>query len=136
MYIKEFEELRNKGAGYKTLSKMIVNSLYGRLGMRKKNEKTILIKSNDYLDYLSKYNILSASFLSTFALITYEVKDDSSLFSNIAIASAITSKARIKLYEGYMSVIKNGGRVLYSDTDSIFAAFTKDVSNEKHGDVY
>lgn len=136
LYIKEFEELRKKGGEYKTLSKMIVNSLYGRLGMRKKNEKTILIKSNEYLDYLSKYNIISASFLSKHALISYETKDDTSLFSNIAIASAITSKARIKLYEGYMSVIKNGGRVLYSDTDSIFAAYKRDVTNEIHGEIF
>jgi hypothetical protein len=32
-------------------------------------------------------------------------------------------------------VIKNGGRLLYSDTDSIFAAFQRDVQNEIHGEV-
>lgn len=135
-YIKEFEELRNKGGEYKTLSKMIVNSLYGRLGMKKKNEQTSIINSNEYLDYLEKYNIVSASFLSNYALITYEKENNSNLFSNIAIASAITSKARIKLYEGYMSVINNGGRILYSDTDSIFAAYNRDVTNEKHGEIF
>ena len=48
----------------------------------------------------------------------------------------ITSKARIKLYRAYKDVIKNEGRILYSDTDSIFAAFKKDVLNQKHGDVF
>jgi hypothetical protein len=56
--------------------------------------------------------------------------------TNIAIAAAITSKARIKLYHAQKSVIKNNGRLLYSDTDSIIAAYDKDVSNEYHGEIF
>ena len=52
------------------------------------------------------------------------------------IASAITSKGRIKLYEAQQSVIKNNGRLLYSDTDSIYASFSHDVSNLQHGEVF
>ena len=56
--------------------------------------------------------------------------------NNIVIAAAITSKARIKLFKAQQNVIKNGGRLLYSDTDSIFAAFKRDVTNERHGEVF
>jgi hypothetical protein len=34
-----------------------------------------------------------------------------------------------------MEVIKNKGRLLYSDTDSVFASFNHDVINEKHGEI-
>ena len=56
--------------------------------------------------------------------------------NNIVIASCITSKARIKLYRAQEEVLKNKGRMLYSDTDSIFASFEKDVTGEKHGEIY
>ena len=56
--------------------------------------------------------------------------------SNVAISSAITSKARIRLYNAQQSVIKNGGRMLYSDTDSIIAAYKKNVINETHGEIF
>ena len=55
---------------------------------------------------------------------------------SICIASSITSKARIKLYKAQQSVISNQGRILYSDTDSIFASYKKNVLNETHGEVY
>jgi len=45
--------------------------------------------------------------------------------SNVLISASITSKARIKLYRGMMDVIKIGGRLIYTDTDSIIAAFNK-----------
>jgi hypothetical protein len=43
--------------------------------------------------------------------------------ANIAVAACITSKARIKLYQAIRDVELSGGRVLYCDTDSVFAAF-------------
>jgi hypothetical protein len=59
--------------------------------------------------------------------------------SNILISASITSKARIKLYKGMMEVVNNEGRILYTDTDSIIAAFKKNnyknVLNKKMGEV-
>jgi DNA polymerase elongation subunit (family B) len=40
---------------------------------------------------------------------------------NMAIASTITSHARIILYNLYIEVEKIGGKLCYSDTDSVFA---------------
>jgi len=60
--------------------------------------------------------------------------------SNVSVAAAITSKARIRLYKGFLEVKKNGGRLLYCDTDSIVAAFAlksyKRVLNTYLGDVF
>jgi len=55
--------------------------------------------------------------------------------SNVIYAAIITSKARIKLYKSFISVQNNGGRLLYCDTDSIFAAYKKDVTGETHGEI-
>jgi len=115
---------------------MVVNSLYGRLAMKKKNEKTELINIDEFYNIINKYKINSASFYSKYVLISYESDNNYNLLSNIAISSATTAKARIKLYNAYKSVIKNNGRILYSDTDSIFAAYKKNVINEKHGEIY
>jgi hypothetical protein len=45
---------------------------------------------------------------------------------NVSYASAIASKARIKLYKAFLEVIADGGRILYCDTDSIFSAYCND----------
>lgn len=73
--------------------------------------------------------------ISDFFLLKKKIKKKPK--ANVAIAAAITAKARIKLYRGFLEVIKNGGRVLYCDTDSIFAAFPKDknVENKKLGEI-
>ena len=63
------------------------------------------------------------------AFIGYRKKEKS--ISNVLISASITSKARIKLYRGIDEVIKNGGRVLYTDTDSIIAAFKENEYENK-----
>lgn len=45
----------------------------------------------------------------------------------MAVAAAITAKARIKLYRAFQEVQRAGGRILYCDTDSVFAAFDKNA---------
>ena len=56
-------------------------------------------------------------------IISQKLKKKKKIKSNIAISSAITSKSRIKLYNEFSNVINNKGKLLYCDTDSIFATF-------------
>jgi hypothetical protein len=46
--------------------------------------------------------------------------------SNVLISASITAKARIKLYKGIIELYKENGRIIYTDTDSIIAAFKKE----------
>jgi hypothetical protein len=55
---------------------------------------------------------------------------------NIAVASSISSKARVKLYKAFGEVLGNKGRLLYCDTDSIFAEFENDVTDTKMGEIF
>lgn len=135
-FVNYFTEIRKKDDIHKTFGKLIINSLYGRLGMGDIEKESMIIENKDYEKYTKELNILSFKEINNLMLINYELNEKekkNNLKKNIALASAITSKARIKLYRAQQDVINNNGRILYSDTDSIFAAYKKDVTNEVHG---
>ena len=119
----------------KIYGKTIINSLYGRMGMRDRDSESTILNSDEWLEFSKKNNILQYRVIGDYILA--EIKTDRKKRSkgNIAIASAITSKGRVMLYNAQQSVLNNGGRLCYSDTDSIFACYSRDVSKEKHGDV-
>ena len=50
---------------------------------------------------------------------------------NVSYSSAIASKARIKLHKMFVKVINDGGRILYCDTDSIFAGYKIDDKRDE-----
>jgi hypothetical protein len=123
----------------------MINSLYGRFGMDENNEYSFFCKSDMLNYYQKKINIISYMKINNIYIINSlndnKLKKEFNLSlkkekSNVAIASAITSKARIKLHKAQKDVIKNGGRLLYSDTDSIFAAYKTNVDNQIHGSIF
>ena len=144
-YVNFFAELRKKSESYNSFGKLMINSMYGRLGMKNINSYSF-IEEYKNLDYLrKKIDIIAYKELNEIILV--EAENNKKLLNflnisskksknNIVLASCITSKARIKLYKAQDEVIKNKGRILYSDTDSIFAAFKKNVLGEKHGEIY
>lgn len=108
------EKFKKKSNLHKKIGKMLVNSFYGRLGLGDDME----------LQQLSEYKTdlnINNNFIKT-------TKISQKPLANIAVASVIASKARIRLYQAFLDVKKNNGRVLYCDTDSVFAAFN-DVEN-------
>lgn len=149
-YLDFFQKWREMGGEYKTFSKLMVNSLYGRMGMQPDESKNIFVYEEEMPYYLENFEVKHARQVNNMFLLEltnyskYSHLDKKNIdstnigrhTSNVVIAAAITSKARIKLYRGFVSVIKNGGRILYSDTDSIFASFTKDVLGETHGEIF
>ena len=131
-FINKNNEIRKKGGLYKQIGKNNNNTLYGRLGMNPLRwEEEITNKIENWNNY-EKIIEINGLFLG--------YKRTEKKISNILIAAQITSKARIKLYKGIKEVINNGGRILYTDTDSIIAAFNKDkyltVLDKMMGEVY
>jgi hypothetical protein len=102
------------------ISKLLLNSLYGRFGMSPETENHIII-SNDNEQFLLDYKILNVLDLNNGnSLLTYNRKETShntNLNISIPIASAITAMARV-----YMSQFKKNPlfELLYTDTDSAF----------------
>jgi len=144
-FVSFFNDIKNKGNEYKTFGKLMINSLYGRFGMDENNEYSFFCKSDMLNYYQKKINIISYMKINNIYIINSlndnKLKKEFNLSlkkekSNVAIASAITSKARIKLHKAQKDVIKNGGRLLYSDTDSIFAAYKTNVDNQIHGSIF
>lgn len=144
-YVNFFTKMRDEGGIYNIFGKLMINSTYGRLGMRDIDTHSFIMEKQEIEKIEKKIEIKKMRELNNFFLIeaTHDKNlekilkiDKKNIKNNLIIAATITSKARIKLYRAQKDVLKNGGRLLYSDTDSIFAAFKKDVTNEKHGDVF
>jgi len=53
--------------------------------------------------------------------------------TNVGLAAAVTSHARIILYKLFEEVIARGGTILYTDTDSIFAQIPSNPFNLPFG---
>lgn len=134
-FIKNFVEINNKireiSPMHKQIGKNNNNTFYGRLGMDPKRlEEEILseVKNEKKYEKIIEKNGV---------YVGYSKKEKS--VSNVLVSAAITSKARIKLYKGMMEVEKVGGRIIYTDTDSIIAAFKKKtyekILNKKIGEV-
>ena len=125
-FIKNLSSLRSIGEGGSAVGKVLINSFYGRLGMADSAVKFSLdLKKNG-----------SSSGRASFGFTKHKIKLVDR--SNIGVAAAITAKARIKLYKGFLSIMEAGGRPLYCDTDSIFAAFPRGaaVENRQLGEIY
>lgn len=117
------------------LWKIIPNSFIGRIGIRPEYEKTIIIKDKDYDP--RKLNVISDKKINNIWVVRlrdYSTKER--VQGNVLYAAIVTSKARILWWKSASEVISKGGRLLYCDTDSIFAAYKTNVLGEKHGDIY
>jgi len=135
-FVEYFSKLRRKSNMDNIFWKLFVNSIYGRMGMSENLEKTEIISKKRYKKIEKKKKIIKEIMLNNAMIVTYiDDRKEKEIESNVSIAATITSKARIKLFKAYKSVIKEGGRLLYSDTDSIFAAYERNVIGEKHGEV-
>lgn len=136
-FVEYFKKLRKKSEFDNVFWKLFINSIYGRMGMEESNVKTEIVDQLKYKRIELKKQIIKEIIINKVIVVTYVEKNDKKdIDSNVCIAAAITSKARIKLYKAYKEVIKNGGRLLYSDTDSVFAAYTRNVIGENHGEIF
>ncbi len=150
----------DKGTPLNTLLKLLMNSLYGKFGMKLDTTESKLINLEEIKEYVSIYDVKNLSILNSKALITMEKEpiidklnsllvnqfitiDDYLKFKNIKpnfnnnsavqIASAITAYARIEIDKFKRDPNLD---VYYSDTDSIFcqnAISSKYISDTELG---
>jgi hypothetical protein len=137
-FVKTFTELRKKDKKHNMICKSIINSLYGRLGMSPLNEKTKIMSIDEFNIIKKKYedDIISETHINNIVIAEIKKIRNYNVSANVSIAAIIASKARVKLMQGFIDVSENGGRVLYTDTDSIFASFKKKVDNMTFGEVF
>ncbi|CAB3994981.1 uncharacterized transposon-derived [Paramuricea clavata] len=109
--------------GMRALSKLMLNSFWGKFAQRSNMAKVELIKDPQvYFDYLSldEINVLVVRFVSDEMVeLRYEYNEnfvEPNARTNVVIAAFTTAYARLKLYEVLDQLQE---RVLYYDTDSV-----------------
>lgn len=137
-YINHFYDIKKNSTGsLRYLAKLKLNSLYGMFGRRSENLKVINVKNEEIAEMLKTklikniidlnngYSILVCETnLDYLTVKKYNLKVDGDVMSlkkptyaNVAIASAITSEAQMKMmeYKNHPDFL-----VYYTDTDSLF----------------
>jgi len=139
-FVSEFGGIKEKSTGAaKVIAKLILNSLYGRLGMKNELNKTVVIPTedaikihlaypvidnfplSDQLEYI-RYNsepdkeLCNQSGIDYLKLLLKNDNDTPEINSAPGVAAAITAYSRM-----YMNKLKNipNNECFYSDTDSI-----------------
>lgn len=141
-FVAKFISVKNLGGFYGVFGKLMINSLYGSFGLKDEEEfvyftfseeefESILFNMN-VSNFYKINNVYYILIKKDFKSLKFFKKDQkkNGLLRNVSYCSAIAAKARIKLYKAFKEVEKDGGRLLYCDTDSIFAAYKKNDFRE------
>lgn len=147
LFIKHFYEKEgilldidsiSKNSGYRSLSKLLLNSLWGRLGMNTNKPKKAFINTSDRLLELltnPSYDVKNFHELSDDSiLLTYELKaecEQIQSYVNVVLAAYTSALARIHLYS-YLDMLRK--RCLYHDTDSIIFTCKQNEDHPELGD--
>jgi len=126
-FVNKYYELKQKYKERKEYFKLILNSLSGKFGQREHETKIIQIDETDFIGDFEleneKYYVFNGYGFKTKVLEKRKY--------NVAIASAASSYARVKLYK---MMEKAKFNVVYCDTDSIFTSEILPTS-DKLGDL-
>ena len=144
-YLHEYEQRENikldpskvrRNEGLRFISKILLNSIWGYLGMRENLPKTRYV--NTYSEVVKFFTsnttkVLDAALVGDdLMFLQHQMIDDASDVprkSNVILASFTTANARVILYS-YLSKIKNPSNILYCDTGSIMYVQDSDYKSE------
>lgn len=125
-YVNYFYEMKvnsERNSPYFIIAKLLLNSLYGRLGMNPVKEKHVIIKNSESFNIFNNYNVTNVVNLNyNKELISYldfkEDLEEKDIILNISVptAAAVTAFARLYMYK-----FKNlkDTNIYYTDTDSL-----------------
>tara|TARA_R110000737_G_scaffold9316_2_gene25072 strand:+ start:99 stop:4193 length:4095 start_codon:yes stop_codon:yes gene_type:complete len=122
-------------AGMRAISKLCLNSLWGKFGQRTNMGKCEIVSTKQqYLEilYNPKYeNVQWIDIAEDKLQVSYVIKEEyveNDYNTNMAVACFTTSRARMRLYEEALKTLDR--QVLYFDTDSV--VYVYDKNNPKH----
>ena len=144
-FVNEFLNLRERGSYYNFFCKNVINGLYGSFALNEDDSFFVIsMDQSEFSFYHSKVDVISFTKIGNAYIIKikknikskkiFNKKNNWDLDNkkrNLSYAAIISSKARIKLNNSLNDVINAGGRLYYTDTDSIFAGFKKNYKNKK-----
>lgn len=120
-FIDELYELRmqaEKDSVDSFISKLLMNSCYGRFGLNLNRETIVQDDGMLAMSDVTPYEFETGEFIDGMPVIHRFVKMETRIdsFTNVAIAAWVTAHARIRMHRHYM---KFQDRLFYSDTDSV-----------------
>ena len=128
-YVDYWYNIKKNSKGSKrNLSKLMLNSLYGKFGTRADRERYIINPNKEWIR--KNYNDWNLNDFEKFEVWSNKFKFVAP-YVNLPIILYITSLSRLRLYE---YIEKCEGDIYYCDTDSVFTTKNIDVS-DKLGDV-
>jgi hypothetical protein len=125
----EMKSNSEKGSPDYIISKLLLNSLYGRFGMSPYKEKHIILSSGEASEYYQKYRVtnviplknINKEIISYIDDITIKHRDYSPKMNiSVPIASAVTAYGRMHMSYYKMMCERLGIILFYSDTDSLY----------------
>lgn len=147
-YVRDFYNIKAKSTDLveKAVAKSLLNNLLGRFGLNIYKPITDLISEEQFNEIVQSKRLHTFVQIEDMYLTSYESKISKDLCDSfdvdykntvlnnlkanketehtffdvsIAIASAVTSYARISIAKSKLSVLNNSGKIFYSDTDSL-----------------
>jgi hypothetical protein len=121
----------------RNISKLLMNSMYGRFGMHTENIHHKIVNTKQLTDIANHFSILGEIPLGNFVLVTYTLKESTTQLgsqqsqnlisllegspsnTNVAIAAAVTSYSRMIINQYKLDALALGLEIYYSDTDSL-----------------
>lgn len=130
-FVEEFFAIKSNSVGPKrSVAKLALNSTYGKFG-QKFTEDRPYYKTGDMYEVMEDESLVSMKNLpgTEFWIgVGYEESTVTRPFQNVAIASYVTSHARVELAKAVLNCDDHGVRVYYTDTDSIHVPHGADIS--------
>jgi len=117
-FITELYDIRlksDKNSADSVIAKLLMNSCYGRFGINRMREGLSLMASSDH----TKLKAMDLPGGNTLLLST-ELEEAERIFSNVGIASYVTSYARVHMHKLFMQSPES---LWYTDTDSAKSSF-------------
>ena len=123
-FVKELYSYRDKNAstyddGLALISKLMMNSLYGKFGMNEDRREIVLLKKGEKPPEGSTLPRLPDGEEDLLSRVCYVEKRVSPSYIIPQISAHITALARVRLWNFMAEVLRRGGELYYCDTDSI-----------------
>jgi len=123
-YVEELYKLRltyDKSHPMNYIAKLLMNSLYGRFGMKLEGKMVMFLDDKKLDKMKSKVKFVKVEpIIEDVSLAEAETEELLGLEVNVAIASYITALSRVALFKYKKYCIDNNIKIFYFDTDSIF----------------
>lgn len=138
-YVEHFfrmkSEAKERGDKIQTLfSKLFLNSLYGKFASNPQNYSKHIIEEIRFVEVSKQLGMRDAGQLGPWAVLESDLPEEEQRYYCAATAASITGFVRAYLWRNICELKKNGGRVLYCDTDSIAVGGAELVEGKRLGE--